>query len=285
MGVWSVDKVINKIREFNPGSEREIVNLAGWIWEEALSFSGSGEKELSAGEEEKLVTFLSRMEKGEPVQYIAGHAWFYGLKIKVNPSVLIPRPETEELVEWIITDHVKQNRKIRIVDIGTGSGCIAIALKSAFGGRANVLATDISQDALTLAAENANANNARIEFIQQDFLRDGLNGLGMFDIIVSNPPYVAKDQLSHEVIHGLSYEPTLALFPIGNDPDVFYKSIGQFAPEHLNEEGNCYLELNEFRTAEIQRSFESQWGLVEIRKDMQGKNRMMKIGKSARQRT
>lgn len=285
MGVWSLEKVINEIRRFNVGDEREIASLAGWIWEEAMSFSGSRDRDLSSEEEEKLLSFLSRLAKGEPVQYIAGHAWFYGLKIKVNSSVLIPRPETEELVDWIITDHENLNRKIRIVDIGTGSGCIAIALKSAFGGKANVVASDISSDALALAAENANFNNVKIEFIQQDFLRYGLNGMGMFDIIVSNPPYISRSQVSKEVINGLFYEPSLALYPKGDDPDIFYKSIGQSAPDHLHEDGNIYLEINEFRAEELRGSFENQWGFINIRKDMQGKNRMIKIGKHLRQRS
>lgn len=250
-----------------------------------MSFSGSGEKELTAEEEEKLKSYLSRLAQGEPVQYIAGHAWFYGLKIKVNPSVLIPRPETEELVDWIITEHESLNQKIRIADIGTGSGCIAIALKSAFGGMANVVATDISSQALTLAADNANANNARIDFLQRDFLRHGLSGMGMFDIIVSNPPYISRSLACEEVINGLSYEPSLALYPKGDDPDIFYKSIGQSAPDHLHENGNIYLEINEFRTEELLGSFKNQWGSIEIRKDMQGKSRMMKIGKPVRQRT
>ncbi|MEO6130566.1 MAG: peptide chain release factor N(5)-glutamine methyltransferase, partial [Saprospiraceae bacterium] len=129
MGIWNLKKVALAIHELGITDTREGENLAGWIWEEIMVLPISAEIDLSNSQEEKIVEIIYRLSTGEPIQYIAGHAWFYGIKLKVTPDVLIPRPETEELVAWILEDLKNTGHdKIRILDIGTGSGCIAIAL-------------------------------------------------------------------------------------------------------------------------------------------------------------
>lgn len=207
-----------------------------------------------------------------------GHTWFYGLKLKVTSAVLIPRPETEELVHWIISDSKTPNKVFRILDIGTGSGCIAIALKNYFKNNADLIAIDVSQHALAVAKENAISNGLEIQFIQRNFLEEGFTGLGDFDIIVSNPPYVSKADLTEQEIANLNYEPAIALFPDNQDPDIFYNTINLQLHLSLNKGGACYLELNEFRSAEIRSLFsEKYWSGIEVREDMQGKPRMLKL--------
>ncbi len=278
MGVYSLNKVKELIRPFHLSDDREVDNLAIWVWEEGMSISGVVEKSLSEAEEKKLFQQIDRLSKGEPVQYIVGHTWFFGLKLKVNPHVLIPRPETEELVEWIIADYVSTTVPLRILDIGTGSGCIAIVLKNYFKSRASVYALDVSKEALEVAKENASSLSVEIEFLEHDFIRDGLTGLPEFDIIVSNPPYIDLSSIDEESFGGIYHEPATALFPEGDDPDIFYKKVGEILRNHIGKGGACYLELNEFRSTEIRNSFKKQgWGEGETRKDMQGKERMLKI--------
>lgn len=278
MADWNLKKVLAEIKKFSGESDREIINLAGWVWEEGMMFSKQEESDLSPSEEDKLISILNRLHTGEPIQYIVGHAWFYGLKMSVNPSVLIPRPETEELVGWILEDHITTTQRLRILDIGTGSGCIAIALKHVLKSSAEVVAVDISPEALNVAKQNALMLSSEIEFVQFDFLNSGLEELGTFDIIVSNPPYISKATTGDHVIGMLSYEPELALYPQSGDPDIFYKRMALFAPKLLHSGGHCYLEMNEYRAPEIEEYFhQTGWNYVEIKRDMQDKPRMIKI--------
>jgi release factor glutamine methyltransferase len=282
MDIWSIARVADRLEQMDIALDREAMSLARWIWIEILSLSPSVDTVLDDEKRLKLEHTFERLLNGEPAQYIAGHAWFYGVKFLVTRDVLIPRPETEELVEWVLSDCRKMiQEKIRILDIGTGSGCIAILLKKKLGDRATVKAIDISERALSVAALNSQSQQAYIEFIQQDFLTKGFEGLGTFDIIVSNPPYVSKEIAGHEVIHRLKYEPDVALYPQGNDPDIFYKKICAEAWLVLEQGGAGYLEINEFRAQEIEGYFKkSKWSGVEVRLDLQGMPRMLKANKS-----
>lgn len=281
MDIWNLTRVADRLEELDIAIDREAMSLARWIWEEILLFEKGAEKELIPEDLNKLTHVIDRLLHGEPVQYITGHSWFYGQKFKVNNDVLIPRPETEELVEWIIGDFKNNTgRTLRILDIGTGSGCIAIVLKNYFGARAEVMAMDISGRALQVAKFNALNLGADVHFLQQDFLERGFEGLGVFDIIVSNPPYISRALSGDSILSGLKYEPGLALYPVGHDPDVFYKKISREAGDYLEAGGACYLELNEFRAETIEHYFLiDQWNGVEVRIDMQGLPRMIRAVK------
>jgi len=277
MGLWNLKKVASTLDGLRIAEGREVENLAGWIWEEIMGLSKLAEANLGATEEERIFNAIDRLAAGEPVQYIAGHAWFYGIKLKVTPEVLIPRPETEELVHWILSD-IKNSRgkEIRILDIGTGSGCIAIALKKHLKNPASILAADISVHALEVARENALLTGVDINFIQQDFLKEGLHDLGMFDIIVSNPPYISLPLAGEEITNRLSYEPALALYPMGEDPDIFYKRIAASGMVSLFPGAACFIEMNEFRADQIQSYFRDLgWSYIETRKDRPANNKSM----------
>jgi len=219
---------------------------------------------------------LAKLEKNEPIQYIIGETEFYDLKLKVNPSVLIPRPETEELAHWIIKNH-KKDDKIRILDIGTGSGCIPLALKNNLPD-ADVFAVDISEEALKTAKANAKLNNLNISFSKLDILKEDTNNtLGQFDIIVSNPPYVRKKEkeLMHKNV--LENEPHLALFVDDDDALVFYRAIVNFLAKNLKPKGFIYFEINEAYGEEVADLLKSyNYRDIELAKDINGKYRMIR---------
>jgi release factor glutamine methyltransferase len=278
MDVWTIKGIEDRLREEKLAEGREVSNLGGWIWEEVFSFPKNSHQRI---DESFLNQILERIRNGEPIQYIAGHAWFYGMKFKVSPAVLIPRPETEELVEWIYEDWKNSSKPLRILDIGTGSGCIAITLKSLLQDQAEIVAIDISEEALQIAKANEIALHQEVEFIQHDFLEKGFDGLGGFDIIVSNPPYISQVHTTQEVLSNLKFEPESALFPKGNDANIFYRKIAAEGKSALQATGACYVELNEFNAEEIKSIFEKAgWGKVEIRMDLQGKPRMLKASLS-----
>jgi len=216
---------------------------------------------------------LERLKKQEPIQYILGETEFYGLPFNVNSHVLIPRPETEELVQWIIQDN--KSPEPEILDIGTGSGCIPISLNKNIT-KSNISAWDISESALGVAKKNALRNNADINFIKQDALNPRFEE-NKYDIIVSNPPYIRE--LEKELMQNnvLDNEPHLALFVSNEDPLLFYRSISLFAIKALKPNGSLYFEINEAygkETAEMMKSL--GFSDVEIRKDLFGKDRMVK---------
>jgi len=217
-----------------------------------------------------------RIEAHEPIQYIFEDTEFYGNTFKVTPSVLIPRPETEELVDWILVDFGKSKNKLQVIDIGTGSGCIAITLAKHLA-HASVAALDVSQEALAIADENAKNNNVTIKTIQSDILRQSrLNE--KYDIIVSNPPYVRNLEKTEMKPNVLNNEPHQALFVSDTDPLVFYRKIGQLAWEDLRSDGALYLEINQYlgkETIDLMRSI--GYGNVMLRKDMSGNDRMIKV--------
>ena len=246
-----------------------------WILEEVLHVKGpklSMERfmVLTTHQEELLDEYLQRLLKYEPVQYILGYAEFYGLKFKVSPAVLIPRPETEELVELIVSEVEQED--VSILDIGTGSGCIPVSLKDELPD-AIVSAIDISSDALSIAKENAKANGADITFIEMDILREIPRG--KYDVIVSNPPYISHDEKEKMNDNVLIYEPHLALF--SDDPLLFYKRIAEIAPQLLNPNGRIYLEVSEFRAKEVLALFAGIGKDARIVKDMSGKERIVSV--------
>lgn len=197
---------------------------------------------------------ITRLNLGEPIDYIIRYTYFYGLKISVNSHTLIPRPETEELVELIINEN-KSKDNLKILDIGTGSGCIALALKKNLP-TSQITAIDISKEAIEKAKQNAVNLNLEIDFKQVDILDKSLwNNLGEYDIIVSNPPYISveeKNEMSNSV---LDFEPHLALF-VEQDPLIFYKKILEFATTHLSEKGQVYFETSQLTQLEEYPNFQ-----------------------------
>lgn len=216
---------------------------------------------------------LQQLEQFRPIQYIFGKAYFYGLEFSVNENTLIPRPETEELVEWIIHENNKRG-SFNILDIGTGSGCIPISL-SANLPQADVSAIDISVAALAVAKENAVVNNVSVNFIQTDIL-DADTLPEQYDVIVSNPPYVRNLEKVEIQPNVLDYEPHLALFVDDADPLVFYRKIAQLAKVYLKPGGRLYYEINQYLGPETVALLE-QTGFVNVvlRKDFMGNDRMI----------
>lgn len=231
--------------------------------------------ELSANHQTELKKIMVRLEKGEPVQYIIGVADFCGRQFKVAPGVLIPRPETAELCDAIISS--RQSAGGDILDIGTGSGCIAIILALEMP-EARVTAWDISDEALRIAEENAKELEAKVNFQRQDALNISLTS--KYDVIVSNPPYIEPKERDGMAKNVLDYEPELALFAPENNPIIFYQSIGDYAWKSLNPGGELYFELNPL-TAESVGDYLCQLGFSEVtfRQDQLGKQRFLKAKK------
>ena len=233
------------------------------------------DKEISGKDLEKFEKAGERLQKHEPIQYILGETEFFGFIFKVNRHVLIPRPETEELVEWILSDlQEEKGRALQILDIGTGSGCITISLAKNLP-RAKVSAIDISGEALHTARINARANGVEISFIQQDILR--LDKLPeKYDVIVSNPPYVRE--LEKESMHAnvLNNEPAGALYVKNEDPLLFYRKITSLAKEALVEDAKLYLEINQYLGAETKALLTNNYFTARLKKDIFGNDRTLK---------
>ena len=229
-------------------------------------------------QQEQLKKITSELLQSRPVQYVLGEAWFMGMKLSVNENVLIPRPETEELVEWIIDDIKKvANADISLLDIGTGSGCIPIAIKKKLP-TAAVSAIDVSHDALQVAILNSIQQNALVDFLQLDFLDEKeWHQLGKYHLIVSNPPYIKISEEKSMDQNVLKFEPHLALFVPDEDALLFYKAIAKFSLKHLKPGGRVYVEINEALGKDVVRLFEeNEFSEVILKKDMQGKDRMVK---------
>ncbi len=229
---------------------------------------------LSESEMLQLHFAVKDLKKYRPVQYIIGETEFFDLKIKVNKAVLIPRPETEELVQLIINN--EKQRDLNILDIGTGSGCIAIALKKNIP-FVQLTGIDISDAAIELASENAENNKLNIAFAELNILdQRQWNLLGQFGIIVSNPPYVTNAEKNRMDNNVLNYEPHQALFVADNDALVFYKEIFHFSENHLRQNGKIYFEINEEKGNEIVELAKSKnFVNVKLHKDINGKNRFV----------
>ncbi len=223
---------------------------------------------------EKFDEALTRLKTHEPIQYIIGETEFFGLPFKVNKHTLIPRPETEELVEWILKE-IPSSEAMELLDIGTGSGCIAISLAKSLQ-NANVSALDISKEALKIASENAELNKVEVNFFQADILNSETLP-EQYDIIVSNPPYVRELEKKQMQVNVLKYEPDSALYVKNEDPLVFYRSIALLAKNYLKSDGKLFFEINEYLGDEMIALLKGQgFKNIEIIKDIYGRNRMMK---------
>lgn len=247
------------------------------------------EKQLSEMEIRQFIAAINRLEKEEPIQYIIGHTEFYGLPFRVNPSVLIPRPETEELVEWVLKPPLtprhlageRQNipplgglRGASILDIGTGSGCIAVSLAKNLPD-SEISALDISKEALQTAKQNAEINKVKITFLEKDILQAADLGR-QYDVIVSNPPYIKDCEKQLMKNNVLKNEPHSALFVPDNDALLFYRKIAKLASTHLKPGGQLFFEINEAHGSDVanllkQTGFQN----VELKKDIFGKDRMV----------
>lgn len=236
------------------------------------------ERQLTPEQHDALKQAIAALQRLEPIQYITGSAWFYGLEFKVTPAVLIPRPETEELVEWVVQDAAGKT-ELRILDIGTGSGCIPIAVKSALPG-AHVSGADVSEAALEVARSNSEQLKLEVNFFALDALNpQQMQALDSYDIIISNPPYITQKEQAEMQQQVWGFEPSLALFVPDNDALLFYRHIAITALEKLNRGGFLYFEINEAFGKEVVvllqgLGFEG----VELKQDFFGKDRMIKAG-------
>ncbi|NEU07062.1 peptide chain release factor N(5)-glutamine methyltransferase [Flavihumibacter sp. R14] len=252
-----------------------------------LEYLGAKNDKLKPDDENKLLEILQALNTGMPLQYALGETEFYGLPFKVNPAVLIPRPETEELVDWILKDLHKQDslldlKDLSILDIGTGSGCIPIVLKKNLP-QADVTGIDISPGAIEAALENAAVNQVEVRFMVQDVFELADSNLNHeFSIVVSNPPYVtlSEKNLMHQNV--LQFEPHNALFVSDEDPLVFYNAISDFAKNNLEANGLLYLEINESYGEATKLLLENKgFHEVEVREDLRGRERMIKAKNAA----
>ena len=239
------------------------------------------QEEINSDDTEQLFKIHQKLIQGIPLQYILGETEFYDLIVKVNQSVLIPRPETEELVDWaLITSRIinGETEILKLLDIGTGSGCIAISIKK-YIPLADITAIDISEAALNIARQNADLNQVEINFIQDDIFKPTNLELinTKYDLILSNPPYVTESEKDQMLDNVLNHEPHIALFVPDNDPLVFYRAIADFALNHLKINGFLFFELNEkFGKETINLLKEKGFKEIELRQDMGGKDRMIR---------
>jgi len=277
--------------------EQEAINITHLAIEHATGLSktqrvAKRQTELLHTELEQLKKDLNRLKLHEPVQYVMNKTWFYGMELYVDKNVLIPRPETEELVQWIINDiktsgkdvftrrsmEADETTQLKILDVGTGSGCIALALKGAMP-KAEVWGCDVSEEALNVARRNGSALNIRVDFQGVNFLDDGQQKhLPTVDIIVSNPPYVPLKDREHMQSNVVDHEPYTALFVPDDDPLIFYKALAEFAKKRLYAGGSIYMEIHEALANDVAKLFNSYgYSNFELKKDMQGKDRMVKV--------
>ena len=231
---------------------------------------------LTSKQESLLRSITDRLQQGEPLQYIEGKTPFCGMEFAVNSSVLIPRPETAELVDWIVCEHATQQP--RILDLGTGSGCIAIALSKQLP-QATIEACDISAEALTVAKENARTNEAPVSFFTHDMLDLGTPLPHSYDILVSNPPYIRQSEAADMSIQVTEWEPHTALFVPDDDALRFYRAIAELGQtEALRPGGHIYVEINQALGKETVALFEAYgYQDVELRKDIYGNERMIGV--------
>ncbi|SFQ16509.1 peptide chain release factor N(5)-glutamine methyltransferase [Parafilimonas terrae] len=262
--------------------QREASNISNLLMEKLTGFSRSErmiykDNFLTDSQVSYLKKNIERLLQNTPVQYIINETWFAGMPFYVDENVLIPRPETEELVELILQNSHNSGLKApSVLDIGTGSGCIAISIKKKFPG-SNVYALDISDKSLEIAIKNAVNNNVSVHFFEADILNfQPPASFPRFDIIVSNPPYIAQSESSLMQPNVLQYEPHQALFVPDDDPLLFYKAIAGFALQHLKRPGQLYFEINELMGEQVAALLHAKgFTSVGIKKDMQQKKRMV----------
>lgn len=258
--------------------DNELRGFGNWILEHLFDYTITdallnADRTLTEKNSSDLEFIIKHLKQEKPIQQIVGYSWFYGRKFLVNEHVLIPRPETEELVDWMLKDSLNDTS---ILEVGTGSGCIAITL--ALNTNATIVSIDVSELALKQAKSNALALNALVAFCKADVLDDSsCESFGCFDVIVSNPPYVLesdKQMMSNNV---LEYEPHLALFVSSDDPLLFYRAIATMATRKLNANGVLYFEIHENYGQETLDMLSLKgFKELELRKDLQGKDRMVK---------
>ncbi len=291
----SVEEIVKSFKgflsaEYDPEELDQIIVSS---FEHVCAFSRadlilSASKTLTKTQTEELTRIQDALRTGSPIQHILGYGWFMDNKYKVSEDVLIPRPETEELVRWIIEDHVPVNSyKLKALDICTGSGCIAISLTK-FYPSWNIIALDISESALKIAEENMRTLNANLKLINANILNwkhdknilselthSDIDARGL-DVIVSNPPYIPEGERAALSKRVVEHEPPIALFVPDNDPILFYREIAGFSLVHLRPGGKLYFEINQNLGPDIVDMLnELKFSSVQLRKDIQGNNRMI----------
>ncbi|MGB4844712.1 MAG: peptide chain release factor N(5)-glutamine methyltransferase [Ferruginibacter sp.] len=260
----------------------EATVITDWVFEKMLSLKRTDilknpEKKITDAADKLIQTTLLELMKHKPVQYILGEAWFYHMKLKVNEHVLIPRPETEELVEQLIADRKSKLTDPVILDIGTGSGCIPIAIKKNLPASI-VHSIDVSEKAIALAKQNAAMHNAHINFTKLDFLDESKwHTLPFCDIIISNPPYIPQNEKTKLSKNVTEFEPHLALFVPDSSPLIFYEKIAAFGKNKMQHNGKIYLETHEEYANEVADLFRNDFATVMLKKDMYGKERMVLV--------
>lgn len=282
-------------------SEGEAATIATWVFESVFETPISvlrqpNNKVPDATQMTLLNDYRKQLMTHKPVQYVLNEAWFYGFKLEVNEQVLIPRPETEELVDWVIQDltggtqfikdavtnqaDTSNRRPLHILDIGTGSGCIALALSKNLS-HAHCTAIDKSATALDVAQKNATRLGVSVVFKQLDFLNENdQNKLGIFECIVSNPPYISLNEKEEMEMNVTSFEPHEALFVPNEMPLLFYREIARFSKDHLSPGGSVYVEINQRFGIETQQLFlQEGFESVVLKKDMSNNDRMIKATK------
>lgn len=262
---------------------KESANIASWVMENVTHFSKldrimNKEIVLTDQQQQQLQDYTEKLLRHIPVQYILSEAWFYNFKLYVNEQVLIPRPETEELVEWVVSSYPQKkiNEPMHIIDVGTGSGCIAITLKKQIPA-ATITAIDISAEALAVAKQNAATLLSSIHFQQLDFLDTATwTTLPTPDILISNPPYIPLKEKASISKHVKDYEPATALFVPDNNPLIFYKALAQFALKYMQPKSFLFAEVHANYGREVYALWTTMGLKAVLKKDMQGKNRMIK---------
>lgn len=239
-----------------------------------LDFQMHSVKTIERYEQDKYERVIEELLNGKPIQYILNEVDFYGQQYYVDENVLIPRPETEELVDWIVQDYSNAHKNLIYLDIGTGSGCIINSLAKNLTGIFH--ASDKSEMALKVAGKNAKRTDVTVQFIKDDILNTQLINQ-KFDVIVSNPPYIPEKEKEIMEANVLKYEPHLALFVNDNDVLVFYKAIIRFASKSLNKNGCLFFEIHESYSSKLKALVQSINCSFEFKKDLQGKTRMLKI--------
>ena len=273
--------LVRQIREALHGSytDAEAQSLAKMLLVEVFDFStlelyGGKDRGFSEKEQELLSDIVCRLQNHEPIQYIIGRETFMGLVFEVNENVLIPRPETQELVNWILEDR-RADEGCKILDIGTGSGCIPISLAHFMSG-AELEAWDISDGALDVARRNASQNEVKVLFRKQNVL-EAVPSSSCYDVIVSNPPYITEKEKVDMEANVLDWEPSIALFVPDTDPLLFYRKIAELGLEMLVAGGALYFEINRAYGEMMKTMLEDMgYNNVELRKDMFGNDRMIK---------
>jgi len=230
--------------------------------------------ELTKEQQAQIEHYAEQLLAGQPIQYILGKAWFMGSELMVNEHVLIPRPETEELIEWIISYASIMNKPLSIIDIGTGSGCIPIALKLALP-LCKLTGLDISKDALGVAQINAKNLNASIEWMEEDILNTAALDTS-YDIIVSNPPYIPLREKKDMQDQVLNFEPSIALFVSNEDPLIYYRAIAKIGKQSLSKNGQLFFEIHFDQGKAILALLDELNYHAELRQDSFGKNRMIR---------